>query len=199
MENPNLHATLGEPELEARAGMAFTFVQRTVRITASDGFRDLDISQLDGVVLALDWVTGAAHHVWGSAVMVGPGIALTAGHVVTEMCERGFLGQAGGQLFAVGVHADRMEIWRADSITSIGEGDLSVLTLIRSTGGREPNGGDPVRFGLASMAARMPRVDERLTLIGFRAVELRFEGPAPMGLSLLGGVGRRDGCLSVQA
>jgi len=81
-----------------------------------------------------------------------------------------------------------MEIWRADSITSIGEGDLSVLTLIRSTG-REPNGGDPVRFGLASMAARMPRVDERLTLIGFRAAELRFEGPAPMGMSLLGGVG----------
>jgi len=100
MENPNLKATLGEPELEPRPGMAFTFVQRTVRITASDGFRDLDISQLDGVVLALDWVTGAAHHVWGSAVMVGPGIALTAGHVVTEMRERGFLGQAGGQLFA---------------------------------------------------------------------------------------------------
>src|SRR5665213_1081220 len=106
MENPKLHATLGEPELEVRAGMAFTFVQRTVRITASDGFRDLDISQLDGVVLALDWVTGGAHHVWGSAVMVGPGVALTAGHVVTEMRERGFLGQAGGQLFAIGVHAD---------------------------------------------------------------------------------------------
>ena len=40
---------------------------------------------------------------------------------------------AGGQLFAIGFQSDRVEIWRADSITGVDVGDLSLLTLIRTT------------------------------------------------------------------
>jgi hypothetical protein len=46
-----------------------------------------------------------------------------------------------------------------------------------------------VKFGLAKMDARMPRVGERLSLIGFKAAAPTFEGPASIGLSLLGSVG----------
>jgi Trypsin-like peptidase domain len=137
----------------------------------------------------LDWVADQAHHIWGSAVMVGPGVALTAGHVVEEMREHGFLGKAGGQLFAVGFHADRVEIWRADSVTGAEVGDLSLLTLIRTTGLTRSPALGPVKFSLAKMDARMPRVGERLSLIGYKAAAVTFEGPTPIGLSLLGSVG----------
>jgi hypothetical protein len=58
--------------------MAFTFEQTTFQITTPDGFRDLQLPQLHGVVLALDWVASQVHHIWGSAVMVGPGLALSS-------------------------------------------------------------------------------------------------------------------------
>jgi hypothetical protein len=121
-------------------------------------------------------------------VIVGPGIALTAAHIAKEMQGRGFLGDAGGQLLAVGVHADRVELWRADSITGVG-GDLSLLTLIRTTASPGPQRADPVKFSVAKMDARMPRLGERVSLIGFKAAEVTFKMAAPLGLSLLGSVG----------
>lgn len=68
--------------------MSFTFVQKAVQIAAPEGFRDLEL-RLDGLLSALDWVVDHAHHVWGSAVMVGPGAELTAGHVVAAGPENG--------------------------------------------------------------------------------------------------------------
>jgi len=189
MSPDNFHAKLGMPEIEPSEGMAFTFVQKAVRIAAQDGIRDLQLPQLDGLVLALDWVADHAHHIWGSAVMVGPGVALTAGHIVEEMKHRGFLGDPGGQLFAVGFHADRVEIWRADSFTGADFGDLSLLTLIRTTASPDPPRADQVKFSVAKMDARMPRVGERVSLIGFKAAEVTFKMAAPLGLSLLGSVG----------
>jgi hypothetical protein len=39
----------------------------SIRIDDQSGFRGLDLAQLDGTVLALDWVLGKTHHIWGSA------------------------------------------------------------------------------------------------------------------------------------
>ena len=63
MSPDNFHAELGTPEIEPSEGMAFNFVQNAVRITAPDGFRDLQLPQLDGLVLALDWVADHTHHI----------------------------------------------------------------------------------------------------------------------------------------
>jgi hypothetical protein len=82
-----------------------------------------------------------------------------------------------------------VEIWRADSITGVDVGDLSLLTLIRTTASAGPPGPDPVKFSVAKMDARMPREGERVSLIGFKAAEVTFEMAAPLGLSLLGSVG----------
>jgi len=189
MSPDRFHAELGPPEDQPAAGMAYTFVQKAVRIAATAGFRDLGLDQLDGVLLALDWVAEDTHHVWGSAVMVAPGVAVTARHVVDEMRAKGFLAAKGGQLFAVGFHAGgRVELWRADSFTSVDVGDLSLLTLIRSTGPSEASAA-PTQVGLAKMAARMPHVGEGVSLVGFRAAELAFAGHALMGLTLVGSVG----------
>ncbi len=45
--------------------MSFTSVQKAVQIAAPEGFRDLELRQLDGLLLALDWVVDHAHQVWG--------------------------------------------------------------------------------------------------------------------------------------
>lgn len=188
MSSDRFHAELGVPEDQPLDGMSYTFTQKTVRIAAEAGFRDLALDQLDGLMLALDWVANEKHHVWGSAVMVGPGVAVTARHVVDEMRAKGFLAQAGGQLFAVGFHPDRLEGWRADSFTSVDVGDLSLLTLIRTTASSLPTLA-PTKFSVAKMAARMPNLGENISLIGFRAAELSFEAKALMGLALIGSVG----------
>jgi S1-C subfamily serine protease len=184
------HVEIGPPEESPTPGAQYSFPQRLIRIDAESGFADLGLRQMDGVVLALDWVAQDRHHTWGSAVMVAPGIALTAGHVVDEMRERGFLTEGGGQLFAVSFHADRLELWRADSFTRVDVGDLSLLTLVRTTMRSGPPSADPFRFGLARLAARMPAVSETLSLIGFKAAEQSFEGKALMGLTLVGSVGQ---------
>src|SRR6266849_5425433 len=90
------HGTTGQPELDPVPGASFQLSQRYLRIDAQQGFRALDLHQVDGMVLALDWVVGNAHHIWGSAVLVAPGVALTARHVIDEMRVKGFLAEQGG-------------------------------------------------------------------------------------------------------
>ena len=189
MSSDRFHVELGPPEERPETCMQFTFTQKAIKIDAAAGFRDLQLPQVDGLVLALDWVANDRHHIWGSAVMVAPGVALTARHVVDEMRAKGFLAEAGGQLFAVGFHADRMELWRADSFTTVDMGDLSLLTLIRTTAPSAAPAEARLKFSLAIMAARQPSVGELISLIGFRAADLSFEGRAPMGLALVGSVG----------
>jgi hypothetical protein len=190
MPSDRFHVEIGPPEENPTPGAQYSFPQRLIRIEAAAGFRDLELAQLDGVVLALDWVANDRHHTWGSAVMVAPGIALTAGHVVDEMRERGFLAEGGGQLIAVSFHADRVELWRADGFTRVDVGDLSLLTLIRTTARSAEPAAQQLNFGLARLAARTPLVGETISLIGFRAAEESFESRALMGLTLIGSVGQ---------
>jgi Trypsin-like peptidase domain len=185
-----LHVVIGPPEDSPIPGAQYAFPQKRVKIDAVAGFRDLQLAQLDGLVIALDWVANDRHHIWGSAIVVAPGVALTAGHVIDQMRDRGFFAEAGGQLWAMSFHADRVELWRADSFTRVDVGDLSLLTLVRTTAASGPPGERPLRFSLARMAARMPGVGETISLVGFKAAEVSFEGRELMGLALVGSVGQ---------
>ncbi len=180
---------IGPPEYNPNSG-PYTFVQKAVKIDADAGFRDLHLTQTEGIVIALDWVAKDRHHLWGSAVMVAPGVALSAIHVIDAMRNNGFLAGQGGELWAISFHADRVEHWRVDSFSKDQEkGDLCLLTLVRSTAPSVPSAGIPLKFGLARMAARVPCVGETISLIGFRATKEFFEHGADMGLSLFGSVG----------
>ena len=154
MASDRFHVDIGPPEESPIPGAQYVFPQKRVKIDAVAGFCDLHLAQLDGLVVALDWVANDRHHIWGSAIMVAPGVALTAGHVIDEMRDRGFLAAAGGQLFALSFHADRVELWRADSFTRVDIGDLSLLTLVRSTAASGPPAESPLKFSLARMAVR---------------------------------------------
>ena len=58
-------------------------------------------------------------------------------------------------MFAVSFHADRVELWRADSFTKVDVGDLSLLTLVRTTARSVASPVNPLNFSLARMAARI--------------------------------------------
>jgi hypothetical protein len=186
------HGIVGAPELEAQAGMSFRLTHRLIRIDAQGGFRDLALAQLDGTLLAVDWVVGAAHHIWGSAVLVAPGVALTARHVVDEMRDNGFLGEAGGYLLALGFHNDGMVIWNADSFTSIDDSDLSFLTLVNATAQPANAAKKAISVNVATLAAREPLMGESISLVGFKAQETKFENLTHgrgAAVALLGSVG----------
>jgi hypothetical protein len=195
-------ARTGPPQLAATPGIRFSLTHQTVRLNLAGEFESLDLDQVDGIVLALDWVEDNAHHVWGSAVMVAPGVAVTATHVVQEMRVQGLGSSPNGYLLALGFHREGMVIWSVNSLKEVGKGDLSVITLITATA--EPAwSSTPVN--VATVAAREPSVGESLHLMGFKAAELKhFGGALPIGLSLHGGVGtildvypeRRDSILA---
>jgi hypothetical protein len=175
--------TVEPPELVANAGTDFRLTHRYIRINVQSGFGSLNLAQTDGTVLALDWVVGKTHHIWGSAVMVAPGVALTARHVVDDMREKGFLGAVGGYLLALGFDKDGMAIWNPTSFGPIGEGDLSILTLVPAT----PRPATTV--GLATLVARQPLVGESIGLIGFAAAGAKVEFENDAAIDLLGSVG----------
>lgn len=179
------HGTVGAPELVAKPGTGFRVTHRYIRINAESGFRSMNLAQTDGTVLALDWVVGRTHHIWGSAVMVAPGVALTAQHVIDEMRDKGFSGEGGaGYLLALGFHNDGdITIWNPDSFGAIGDGDLSILTLARAT----PRPATSV--GLATLVTRRPLVGESISLIGFAAAEVEFENNNA-AIDSLGSVGQ---------
>jgi hypothetical protein len=173
--------------------MSFRLVHRYIRIDASDGFRSIDLAQLDGTLLALDWVVDKTHHIWGSAVMVAPGVALTARHIVDHMRDKGFLTEdVGGYLLALGFHNDGMTIWNPNWFTSIGDGDLAILTLVRATAPPATGTEKMVSVNVPILVAREPLVGETISLIGFAATETKFENltrDRGGSIDLLGSVG----------
>lgn len=152
------------------------FIHRRMQFGDGQGFGWINLAQLDGAVLALDWVVGEAHRIWGNAVMVAPGVALTARHVVQTMREKGFMEEGGGYLRGWGLQKEMKVAWTADGLTS-DNGDLAILTLTPAT---EPC--FPVY--LATLVAREPCVGERITLVGFAASEAEFGNNRDAGLGL---------------
>jgi len=83
-------------------------------------------------------------------------------------------------------------IWNPDCFTSIGDGDLAILTLKRATASPALVAGKPISVHAAVLVGRQPSLGESVSLIGFVASETKFEnltGEQGAGLALLGGVG----------
>jgi hypothetical protein len=158
------------------AGTSFRLTHRYIRIKAKSGFGSFNLAQTDGTVLALDWVADKTHHILGSAVIVAPGVAVAARHVIDDMRDKGFLGEGGGYLLALGFLKDGgMTVWSANSFGAIGPGDLSILTLVWATD--RP----ATTVALATLAARQPLLGESISLIGFASPEPSFEIDAAIG------------------
>lgn len=115
-----------------------------------------------GALLAFLIEKGDVTKVLGSAVIVAPGLAVTATHVFLQDLEM-LLGK-GARHYLIGLRDDKVQFWHCEGI-SYDEGDDLALLSIR------PNSDPPAdrTYFLFGMTTREPQPGEPLTLLGFRS------------------------------
>jgi len=140
------------------------FYPRLIRHSMGAGAGALrEMHDLEGLLLHMHFGAGdEPHMIDGSAVMVAPGVALCARHVL-EPHATALRSGVGGAL-CVGMARAGPQLWRLRSATRVPNSDLAIIGLSYSTHLPADYG-----FSLATVSTRLPRIGERLTLVGFRA------------------------------
>lgn len=118
----------------------------------------------EGLVLQLIFAKGGSHDIEGTAVLVAPGVALAATHVLQPYGEQLKSGEI--RLRCIGVREGKMTIWLVRDVTQILESDITILTLKLAADFQEP-----LQLSLASLTTRTPAVGELVTVVGFRTPE----------------------------
>lgn len=115
----------------------------------------------DGSVLAVGVLSDHLFNVWGTAVMIGPGLALTATHVLGHHHDQSRGGAV--EVVCAGMRMNgTIELWRVRHLGH-DEGDLTILSLQLAT--PLVDGG---RLTSLPLTTRTPLRGERLSVIGFR-------------------------------
>jgi len=105
----------------------------------------------------------------GTAVMIAPGLALTASHVFRDLVSDIASGQAA--LACIGIRTNGLDIWPVRNVSYTDADDLSYLSL-------EPQSAfaSGWQVSLLPLTTRAPAVGEELTIVGFRFLEVRERG-----------------------
>jgi Trypsin-like peptidase domain len=122
----------------------------------------------DGCLLTILVKNGDESTALGSAVVVAPGVAISAGHVVDHDWHGLGTGERG--ILCVGPSSNGLDIWRVRHITRLSQADLAILSLVRAS--PLPNG----RLRLAAVTTRVPKEGSRLLVTGFRSDEPATRG-----------------------
>jgi hypothetical protein len=126
----------------------------------------MPVGAQNGTLLALSFRDGYGHHTYGSGVMVGPGLALCAAHVVREHDFYSKLQRGDATLVVQAPLSDGgMLLWTVLRISLVPDSDLAVLSMALTS--RYPA---DRRFMTAWLTTRMPALGEVLTVTGLSAV-----------------------------
>lgn len=132
---------------------------------------------LNGVVLTVHFADGDTHDVDGTAVLVAPGVALTAKHVIEPHWDR--LVNGDKHSMCIGITPTGMNGWTVKKVTLLTELDIAILGL-------ELNSEMPPdrTFRQTVISTRLPRIGDRLQVVGFRAnsATRSFEGESGYGV-----------------
>lgn len=121
-----------------------------------------DVGSFDGALLAVSFRDGQDHHTIGSAVLLHPGVALTAKHVVQDWLER--IAAGSGSAVCQAARQAEVLLWDVEGVTTVLEGDLAVLSL-RGRSALPPNN----EYVVGHATTRMPQVGDPVFLCGFSA------------------------------
>lgn len=116
----------------------------------------------DGAVVALHFRDIFGQRILGSGVLVAPGLALVARHVVEPEMNRV---TSGGGFICTAIASCGLMIWRPRTVTLIPSSDLAILTL-------EYASTLPDMFRCAAVTTRLPRRGEQIFVVGLQ------QGPA---------------------
>lgn len=123
-----------------------------------------DPGEINGTVLVLAASVGAEPITIGSAILIAPGIALTAQHCMKEIIEMTPPGAA-PVATCTGFDGAALAIWQVDYSASVAATDLAILGLSLTTPHRN---GDAIHA--AQIDAKLPKVGDRVMAVGFRMV-----------------------------
>ncbi len=122
---------------------------------------------LDGMVLAISFSDTDAHRLDGTAVIVGPGIAICATHVIQPRLERLMSGAESISCFAIA--SSGIQMWNVRKITLVPNSDLAILGLAFASELPPDN-----TLYKVSISTRLPEIGEHLTIIGLRPFRESF-------------------------
>jgi hypothetical protein len=132
-----------------------------------EGVSNWDFFQ--GAVLAVTtkW-PGSSVVVEGTAVVIAPGLALTATHVLDRVLP--YLASGDAAVACIGVRSEALDIWNVRKVSYTESDDLAYLSLELASPWVEG-----WYFTSLGVTTRAPKQGEKLTIVGFRFDDLQEE------------------------
>jgi hypothetical protein len=153
-----------DPEQELALGERLTFTAQRLIFEGSNGDY-MRVGAQNGILLALSFRDDFGHHTYGSGVMVGPGLALCAAHVLLEHDYYGRLQCDKATLVVQAPLPDGgMLLWTVLRVSLVPDSDLAILSMTLTS--RYPA---DRRFMTAHLTTRMPAFGDVLTVTGYSA------------------------------
>lgn len=118
----------------------------------------------EGLLLSIQFRGHQHHRIEGSAVVVAPGVALCATHVIAPHLESMMAGETAA--LCSGITSSGLLLWHVRNVTSVPSSDLTILGLALASALPAGN-----IFHQARISTRLPKVGENLVLLGFRSTE----------------------------
>lgn len=152
----------GDPTLVAPVGASIRFQFTTVFPNIPVGHASIsDWDSFGSILLCLAFDDPQTSQIEGSAVLIGPGLALAAHHVLDPYFADI---QSGRRIaYALSPTQEGLLIWRVAQIT-VNETDVAILRLDLAT----PLPESTIRF--ATLTTRVPAIGEEVLIAGFRSV-----------------------------
>jgi hypothetical protein len=152
---------VADPLRSLPAGTRIGFQSVRVSPLAIGTHKAASLDQMAGVLLSIHFKTDDRHTAQGSAVIVAPGIAVTAQHVIEPFLPAIMAGDT--QVAAFGIGAAGIMMWQVKKILTDPGHDIAILSL--EYGSPMPPGN---RFRQAHLTTRMPCLGEPVMIVGFR-------------------------------
>lgn len=152
-----------DPSINPEVGTVIAFQGIIVKILPDNISGSLEnFATFGGVLLSLHFGSSDTHEVEGSAVMVGPGIALGARHVIEPHLK--YLIKGEKHAMALGATECGMQIWTVRHVTLVSGSDIVILGLELISKMPDNN-----VFCVAQITTRLPKLNERVQITGIRA------------------------------
>ena len=147
-----------------------------------------NMAHYNGIILSVHFIADVWSTAEGSAVMVAPGIAFTAAHVIMPLVPVIMASKL--RILCVGYTPSGPRLWRVTNFVHVNDTDLVILSLeLRSA---VPEDG---RFVQAAITTRLPGIGEKVMIAGFRASDEHVAADEHMAFTVVDGKHVKYGAL----
>lgn len=154
---------IDDPLVGQPTGTEIKFIQTTVLPKHSEKAVWVeDWESSGGILLSIQFKGPNGHQVEGSAVLVAPGVAICATHVVQPHIESLLAGDTATLCGGITEHG--LQLWKVVKITLVANTDFTILGLKLCSALPEDK-----TFYVCRLTTRVPAIGERVTVLGFRS------------------------------